>query len=588
MLYNKIKVNRLRREIMRKPNVIIVLTDDQGYPDLGCNGNPWIKTPNIDQFSKDGFKFNDFHVGPLCAPTRGGIMTGRRALRNGVWATCWGRSILKIGEYTLGNLFEDNGYKTGMFGKWHMGDNYPCRPEDKGFQRVVAHKGGGVGQTGDFWGNNYFDDTYFEDSKPTKYDGYCTDVWFDQAKNFISENKDEPFFAYIATNAPHSPYLVDEKYSKLYSENKDIPNPDFYGMITNIDENFGDLRKFLKENELEDDTILIFLTDNGSSGSANLDKETGLAVKGYNAGLRGMKGSYYDGGHKVPFFIRYPNGKIENGEVDELCMHTDILPTLAQMCDLDYSKDLVLDGKSFAKTFNGEKMNERFEFLQNRQSSIVPEKWTNAVLYGKYRLVFGKELYDISIDPSQQNNIADENPEIVKAMREAHEKWWDEIFEQAVEVTPIVLGNEHENPTTLCSMDMFEIGMTAWSHSHVAKTLQNCGNWNVRFDHDGDYKFTLLRWPEEAKKTINEYITEAEFGKLANYTRDDMPFNNQHFKSATIEVDGKKYSKNIADEDANVEFEIANIAQHDTVLKACFITEKGEEYGSYYLEVQAK
>ncbi len=572
---------------MKKPNVIVVLTDDQGYADLGCTGNPWIKTPNIDEFSWESFRFNDFHVGPLCAPTRGGIMTGRRALRNGVWATCWGRSILKIGEYTLGNLFEDNGYKTGMFGKWHLGDNYPCRPEDMGFQRVVAHKGGGVGQTPDFWGNNYFDDTYFEDSNPTHFDGYCTDVWFEQAKKFISENKDEPFFAYIATNAPHSPYLVAEKYTKMYSDNKDIPNPDFYGMITNIDENFGELRTFLKENDLEDDTILIFMTDNGSSGSAQLDSKTQLEVRGYNAGLRGMKGSYYEGGHKVPFFVRYPNGNIVNGETNELCMHTDMFPTLAEICGLTYKDDLLLDGVSFAKTFNGEKMDTRTEFLQYRQSSLIPEKWTNVVLKDKYRLVYGKELYDISADPSQQNDIAEQNPELVKSMREAHEKWWDEILDEVIAVTPIVLGNENENPTVLNAMDMSEVGMTAWSQSLVAKTLQNCGKWNVRFDHDGAYKFTLLRWPEEAKKAINEFITEAEYSELADYVP-RQEFNYPHFKSAMLNIDGKIYQKNITDSDLGAEFDVDEITAHDTMIEACFITDDGEKYGSYYLNVLAK
>ncbi len=569
---------------MKKPNVVIVITDDQGYPDLGCTGNPYIKTPNIDEFSQDSFRFADFHVAPLCAPTRGGIMTGRRALRNGVWATCWGRSILKIGEYTIGNLFEDNGYKTGMFGKWHMGDNYPSRPEDMGFGRVVAHKGGGVGQTPDFWGNNYFDDTYYENSKPKKYDGYCTDVWFEQAKNFINENKEEPFFAYIATNAPHSPYLVEERYTKLYSDNKDIPNPDFYGMITNIDENFGDLRNFLKENNLEDNTILIFMTDNGSSGSAILNSETGLAEKGYNAGLRGMKASYYDGGHKVPFFVRYPNGRIVNGETNELCMHTDIFPTLAEICGLNYSSDIKIDGLSFNRVFSGEQMPLRDEFLQYRQSSLIPEKWENVVLRDKYRLVFGKELYDVSLDPSQQNDISEDNPEIVKSMRAAHEKWWNEVLDEVIEVTPIVLGNEKENPTSLNAMDMSEVGMPAWSQSLVAKALQNCGKWNVRFDSDGKYKFTLSRWPEEAKKAINELITKEEFGELADYVP-RVEFSYPQFKSAMISIDGKIYEKDIEENDVNAVFEIEEIVEHDTVLEACFITEKGEKYGSYYVSV---
>ena len=179
----------------KSPNVILVITDDQGYGDLGCTGNPWIQTAHIDAFYEEAVRFTDFHVSPLCTPTRGALMSGRRPVRNGAWATCWGRSILRKSETTMADVFGASGYRTGMFGKWHLGDNYPYRPQDRGFQKVVAHKGGGVGQTPDTWGNNYFDDTYFHNGEPVEHAGYCTDVWFDEAIHFIEENKDEPFFA---------------------------------------------------------------------------------------------------------------------------------------------------------------------------------------------------------------------------------------------------------------------------------------------------------------------------------------------------------------------------------------------------------
>ncbi|HQI77416.1 MAG TPA: sulfatase-like hydrolase/transferase, partial [Candidatus Latescibacteria bacterium] len=191
---------------MNQPNVILVITDDQGYGDLGCTGNPWIQTPNIDRFYGESLRLRDFHVSPLCTPTRGAIMTGHHPVRNGAWATCWGRSILRRDEVTMADVFAASGYRTGMFGKWHLGDNYPYRPMDRGFQHVVAHKGGGVGQTPDFWGNNYFDDTYFHNGEPVPHEGYCTDVWFAEATKSIEANRDRPFFAYIATNAPHGPF----------------------------------------------------------------------------------------------------------------------------------------------------------------------------------------------------------------------------------------------------------------------------------------------------------------------------------------------------------------------------------------------
>ena len=254
-----------------RPNVVLVITDDQGYPDLGCTGNPWIQTPHIDHFAAEAVRCEDFHVQPLCTPTRGAIMSGHRPATNGAWATCWGRSLLNANETTLADLFGQGGYRTGMFGKWHLGDNYPYRPQDRGFERVVAHKGGGVGQTPDFWGNNYFDDTYFHNGQPVEHTGYCTEIWFDQAMSWIDEVAAEPFFCYLATNAPHDPYLVADEYRQMYEGNPDIFEPAFYGMITNIDENFGRLRAKLAELGVEDNTILIFMTDNGSSGSARLD-----------------------------------------------------------------------------------------------------------------------------------------------------------------------------------------------------------------------------------------------------------------------------------------------------------------------------
>lgn len=226
-----------------KPNVILVLTDDQGIGDIGCHGNKWIKTPNLDAFYEQSVRMTDFHVSPLCAPTRSAIMTGRYPINNGVWATYKGRDALTKGAFTMANMFNQNGYATGRFGKWHLGDNYPVRATDCGFDVAVFHKGGGVGELSDHWGNSYFDDTYFVNNQPRKFEGYCTDVWFAETMRFIDQNKDKPFFVYLPTNAPHSPLIVDEKYAAPYRPEvgKNIYSAEFYGMITNIDENFGKL-----------------------------------------------------------------------------------------------------------------------------------------------------------------------------------------------------------------------------------------------------------------------------------------------------------------------------------------------------------
>ena len=252
----------------KQPNVVVVITDDQGYGDLAFTGNPAIKTPTLDKLATQATLLNNFHVDPTCAPTRSALMTGRYSDRVGVWHTVQGRNMLRKREVTMADVFKSNGYATGMFGKWHLGDCYPYRPEDRGFQHCIYHKAGGVGQAPDYWGNDYFDDTYVVNGKYQQFKGFCTDIWFDEGMKFIKDSKakDKPFFAYIATNAPHSPYYSPEKYSKPYAGNPDVSIPEFYGMITNIDDNMAKLMKMLDDEGLADNTILVFMTDNGTAG----------------------------------------------------------------------------------------------------------------------------------------------------------------------------------------------------------------------------------------------------------------------------------------------------------------------------------
>ena len=243
-----------------RPNIVFVLTDDQGYGDLGCHGNEVIRTPCLDHFRQDAVRFTDYHVGSTCAPTRAGLLTGHYCNSDGVWHTIGGRSLLRADEWTLADALTSAGYRTGHFGKWHLGDSPPYRPHERGFAESVYHAGGGIGNTGDAWGNDYFDDTYFKNGVPTPYEGYCTDVFFREGRHFIQENADRPFFCYIATNAPHGPLNIAPHYVGQYRDA--TPHEDrarFYGMITNIDENFGRLRAMLDELGVADNTILIFM-----------------------------------------------------------------------------------------------------------------------------------------------------------------------------------------------------------------------------------------------------------------------------------------------------------------------------------------
>ena len=604
----------------QRPNVVLVITDDQGYGDLGCTGHPWLHTPHIDAFHDDAVRLTDFHVSPLCTPTRGALMTGRRPVRNGAWATCWGRSILRKSETTMADLFGAAGYHTAMFGKWHLGDNYPYRPQDRGFQHVVAHKGGGVGQTPDFWGNNYFDDTYFHNGAPVDHAGYCTDVWFDEAIRYIEGCSDAPFFVYLSTNAPHSPYLVSEEYARPYRGNPDVPEPEFCGMIANIDENFGRLRRTLAERGLEENTILIFMTDNGSSGGSVLDENQHL-LRGYNAGMRGKKGSYYDGGHHVPFFIRWPGGGLDGGrEVDEMSLHIDVLPTFIDLCGLSHP-DVDFDGQSLVPLLRCDRTGvpgdrtgvpgdrtgvpgdrtgvpgdrtgvpgdrtrlpgDRVHFLQYRQDTVPPEKWTNAVMTRRWRLVRGIELYDIKADPGQLEDVAADHPGVVERLRGAHDAWWDEIAPGLEAYCPITLGDPAENPARLCAMDV--LGDVAWHQTHIAQAREITGTWAALIERAGRYRFSLRRWPVERDLAIDGTIPPEEARTLI-YAPEDARSEAIRPVEARLSLFDEERSVPLASGDKTAEFTLEIHNTGTTLLHASFIDEEGGMQGAYYVDVE--
>ncbi|MCK4959665.1 MAG: arylsulfatase, partial [Planctomycetes bacterium] len=334
----------------KQPNVIVILTDDQGYGDMSCNGNPYIKTPEMDRLYKDGVRLTDFHVDPTCAPTRAALMTGRYSARAGVWLTYASRNHLRRDEVTMADVFKQNGYKTAIFGKWHLGENYPFRPMDRGFDESLIHGGGVVGEAPDYWDNNYYDDVYIRNGKPQQVQGYCTDVWFNETIRFIDQNKDRPFFIYLPTNAAHAPFHVPEKYARPYASQKG--RAAFYGMIANIDENLGKLRDHLNKMSLERDTILVFFNDNGTGAGVELTKDesgnrNGWELNGYNAGMRGKKTSRYEGGHRAACFIHWPKGGLTGGrDIGGVTAHIDLLPTLIDLCGLRFKDKSRFDGIS--------------------------------------------------------------------------------------------------------------------------------------------------------------------------------------------------------------------------------------------------
>lgn len=497
-----------------KPNVIIVITDDQGYGDLGFTGNPAIKTPNIDKLRSQGTLLNDFHVDPTCAPTRSALMTGRYSNRVGVWHTVQGRNMLRRREITMANIFSDNGYTTGLFGKWHLGDVYPYRPEDRGFQHTVYHQAGGVGQAPDYWGNDYFDDTYIVNGKPTRLAGFCTDVWFGEGMKFIHENKDKPFFAYISLNAPHKPLYCPLEYSDPYEGDPRVSHPEFYGMVTNIDDNMAKLMDMLETEGLADNTILIFMTDNGTAA--------GLAGKrGYDGGMRGSKNSEYDGGHRVPFILRWPNGKIEAGKsVERITAHLDILPTFIDLCNLK-APEIDFDGSSLSELLYGDGKDwpERALVVES-QRVVDPIKWRkSAVMTDQWRLINGEELYDIEADPKQAKDVAEQYPEVFKRMRAEYDTFWKDVSQEHNLISYMVVGSDEAPIVALSSHDWLLDQLPPWNQTHIINgSVAVESFWALEVEQAGEYEISLRRWPVEADKGINDDT----YGKGYNYKQARM------------------------------------------------------------------
>ena len=452
------------KQVEQKPNIILIITDDQGYGDIGYNGNPHIKTPNLDLLATNSMRFNNFYVSPVCAPTRSSLLTGRYSLRTGVTDTYNGGAMMSNDETTLAEILKENNYQTGIFGKWHLGDNYPFRPTDQGFHESLIHLSGGIGQVGDFTnyykGNrSYFDPILWHNNEQKKYEGYCSDIFTDEAIKFIEENKSNQFFCYLSFNAPHTPLQVSDKYYDLYknvdpsviSESEKISMTEknvldakrIYGMVTNIDDNVGKLVSKLKELNIDKNTILIFMTDNGPQQFR------------YVSNLRGLKSSVYNGGIKVPFYLSYPKIHDAGLDIDNFSAHIDVLPSLLDLCDIETPKNIKIDGKNFLNKSTEERS---FFSYWTRKS---PELYQNMSFNkGNYKLVGNTnydspierfELFDIDNDPYEMENLIENKKELAIQMKLEMDNIYNELINSKnIKNKPrIIIGSEFENPTYL-------------------------------------------------------------------------------------------------------------------------------------------
>jgi arylsulfatase A-like enzyme len=581
-----------------RPNVVIVMTDDQGYPEVSAHGNPVLQTPNLDALHSQSLRLTDFHVAPMCAPTRGQLLTGLDAARNGCINVSSGRALLRPEVPTMANIFGDAGYSTGVFGKWHLGSNYPFRPEDRGFQRTVWFPSSHIGSVPDTWGNDYFDDTYTCNGKPQQFKGYCTDIFFDEAMTFMRDSvkSGKPFLTYIATNTPHGPLNPKDEDRVALKQVLDSPkfdkmNPalktrlaNYLGMVRNIDTNVGRLIKFLNEEGLRENTLVIFLTDNGSTHGPRY----------FNAGMRGGKTELWDGGHRVPCFISWPEGELDSPQdIDGLIQVQDLLPTLVDLCELKTTAKFsgtslapILHGKASVPEdrtliINYSRMPNFVNYPTPFAQSIMTRDQA-AVLWKRWRLLEDRELYNLESDPLQKTNVIDEHPDVVRKMRGELYRWWDEVGPNANVPQRVVIGSDHENPSRLTACEWLDVFVD--QQGQIRRGQQKSGYWLLDVAQDGEYEFELRRWPRDADIPLAEAMPDGG-GTALPITSASIYLNNYHHLSV-----GQKrpfgfegLTKQVKSGDKSVVF-TAHLKKGPIALHTWF---RGEEliFSAYYVYV---
>jgi arylsulfatase A-like enzyme len=543
------------------PNVLLVITDDQGFGDLGAHGNPVVKTPALDAFAKESVGLKNFYVSPVCSPTRSSLLTGLYNYRTGVVDTFIGRSLMHSDEVTLAEMLGAAGYRTGIFGKWHLGDNYPLRAIDQGFQEALVLRGGGIAQPSDPPGtSSYFDPVLQHNGKEVKTKGYCSDVFTDAAKKFVAADKERPFFCYAAYNAPHGPFQVPDDYlapyKKLSLAHDQFPklgqpltgkvNEDdiarAYGMITNIDDNFGRLLAKLDELKVSDHTIVWFLTDNGPP------------MVRYNSGMRGRKGTVYDGGIRVPSFVRWPRALKAGQEVAKIAAHIDVTPTLLAACGVEKPKGVTMDGRSLLPLLREDKVDwpSRTLYFQwhrgdvpelNRAFAARADRWKLVQSLGVQpsaklpeKLTF--QLFDMSKDPYEEHDSADKHPDVVAEMRKGYEAWFADVKATRNFAPPrIHVGTKHENPTVLTRQD--------WRGPRAGWTPKDLGHWDVEITAEGNYDVTT-RFPatkEEAliTLTVGEVVVKVRVAEgVSDHTFTAVPLKRGAAKVEAALGEGKE------------------------------------------------
>ena len=569
-------------------NVVLVMSDDQGYPDLGCHGNPVVKTPNLDKLAASGVQFSDFHVNPFCSPTRAALMTGRMSDRTGVTSTNTHRNYMRRNETTMAEYFRASGYRTGLFGKWHLGANYPYRPIDRGFNEWIGLGNNGLATSQDHWDNDRMNDTYWHNGVAVKRPGFCADVYFDQAMAFMKESKaaGKPFFTYLATNIPHWDWNVPAEWLKPYLDTCSRERAAFYAQINRLDWNVGRLVEFLDDEGLAHNTILVFLTDNGSDVP---DK----GENAYTAGMRGFKGARYDGGHRVPCFFRAPKSVMgEPRVIDELTAHLDLLPTFIDYCGLkNPGKELLpLDGRSMRPLLEGNgEWPDRMIVLHHHNGRKLTKNFRAVMITSEWRLINEKpgniELYKIHEDRGQNNNVAAKYPEVVESLMSKYDSHWETLDTSDIKERPVVargqtirLSNDITNAQNPITQQAVRLGA-------LIKPF-----WLLELSEARNYRFEVRRWPRGVDAAMTDGIgptTDPEIEYIGHRSyRIDVPGKALDIASVELKLSNHDDVTKKIDPDAqSVQFEL-ELPAGPVDIEAWLISPDGKRQGAYFVYVE--
>ena len=480
-----------------QPNIVFIICDDLAWGDLACHGNPVpTTTPHLDAMHERSTRLTRYCSGPLCTPARAGVLTGRYHLRTRAFDTYCGRATLDPGEPTVARCLAAAGYRTGCFGKWHLGDNHPSRPMDMGFERSVVHLGGGIGQPGDRPENHereatsYFDPVVVRAGVPGPSRGYCSDVFTDACLEFIDQHRDDAFFAYLGFNAPHTPLQIGDEWANAYRQaGVHDTHARLYGMVSNIDHNVGRVFAKLDELGLTENTLVIFTSDHGPCGSSQDRAAPEGTRQRWNAGLRGIKGSMYQGGMQVPSFWHWPGRLATGRDVDRIAATVDVLPTLVEVAGAELPS-LPVDGTSLAPLLTGAMAPgawpERTLFAQWHRGD-APERYRNyAAITQRWKLTrpqedAADELYDLPADPAETTDLSAAHPEVVAQLRAEYDAWLDDVCRtrggRTFDPSPVPLGTPHENPVLLTQNDWRLAGdREGWRDDSLR------GYWTVRVE----------------------------------------------------------------------------------------------------------